>query len=358
MSEITQLKKHYDNLDGLRAYSAIGIVILHISANGNFAISGFVYKTLFASFTDLVFLFMTISAFSMCCGYYEKLKNGNFSLSDFYKKRYAKILPFFSFLVLIDLILSHSLQSLYEAFADLTLVFGLLPNPKIEVIGVGWFLGVVFVFYLLFPFFASFMMKSKLSAWFSFAVCAVFNVLCQLYFFDENHMLSDYGYRTNIIFCSMFFCVGGIIYLYREKLSLKGAFRIVMLAVCVALTILYYIFFNTAKQGIPEYFMLLLIFGLWTAYAVGIEKSVILNNPVTKLLSGVSMEIYLCHMAVYRLLEKLDILYIFGYGVPSFIFTFIIVFVGAVALSFGFKKAYAMILKFVKNKLAEKTQNV
>lgn len=349
-------KKHYGNLDGLRAYSAIGIVILHVFSNGNFEISGLAQ---IGPLSDLVFLFMTISAFSMCCGYYEKLNGGNYSLSEFYKKRYAKILPFFSFLVFIDLILSHSLQSLYEAFADITLVFGLLPNPKIEVIGVGWFLGVIFVFYMLFPFFACFMLKSKFSAWLSFAVCAVFNVLCQIYFFDVNHMPSGSSYRNNIIFCAVYFVAGGIIYLYREQLAvIKGALRIALLACLIALTVCYYVFFDTLDRGIPEYFMLLLIFSLLTAYAVGVKNSVILSNPITKLLSSVSMEIYLCHMLVFRVCEHLNIIHIFGKSVPSFILTCIIVFVGALCVSLAFQKAYALLLKFIKNKLNKKEQSV
>lgn len=96
---------------------------------------------------------MTVSAFGMCCGYYQKVLNNQISWSDFYGKRFKKILPFFALLVLLDVAMSHSLGSIYEGFADLTLVFGFLPADIISVIGVGWFLGLIFVFYLIFPFF-------------------------------------------------------------------------------------------------------------------------------------------------------------------------------------------------------------
>ena len=50
--------------------------------------------------------------------------------------------------------MSHSIEALYEGFADLTLMFGFLPNAgNISVIGVGWFLGLIFVFYICFPFY-------------------------------------------------------------------------------------------------------------------------------------------------------------------------------------------------------------
>lgn len=145
-------KKHYSAVDGLRMVSAFCIVMMHIRANNNYEISGFVYNTMIPSFTNFVFLFMTVSAFGMCCGYYEKISNNKLDLSEFYGKRFRKILPFFGVLVLLDIVISSSLASVYEGFADLTLLFGFLPNT-ISVIGVGWFLGLIFVFYLIFPFY-------------------------------------------------------------------------------------------------------------------------------------------------------------------------------------------------------------
>ena len=68
-------KARYEKLDGLRAFAAIGIVMMHVLANGGYEIDGFLFERLIPSFTDFVFLFMVISAFSMCCGYYEKVLN-------------------------------------------------------------------------------------------------------------------------------------------------------------------------------------------------------------------------------------------------------------------------------------------
>jgi peptidoglycan/LPS O-acetylase OafA/YrhL len=68
------MKERYDNLDGLRAYAAIGIVMMHVLANSRYVVNGFLFSRMIPSFTDFTFLFMVISAFSMCCGYYEKSK--------------------------------------------------------------------------------------------------------------------------------------------------------------------------------------------------------------------------------------------------------------------------------------------
>lgn len=87
-------QKHYGAIDGLRAMAAIGIVMMHMAVNNDYRITGFVYERLIPSFTNFVFLFMVISGFGMCCGYYEKILKGKISLSDFYGKRFKKILLF------------------------------------------------------------------------------------------------------------------------------------------------------------------------------------------------------------------------------------------------------------------------
>lgn len=147
--------QHISTLDGVRALAAIGIVLMHIRANTDYEIDGYFYNKIIPSFTDFVYIFMALSAFGLCCGYYEKVKTGSISLSKFYNKHFYKILPFFACLLFLDLAVSPSVDSLYEVFACLTLMFGFLPDAgNFSVIGVGWFVGMIFVFYLIFPFFA------------------------------------------------------------------------------------------------------------------------------------------------------------------------------------------------------------
>ena len=147
------MKKYYGSADGLRTIACIGIVMMHVAENSAYSIQGYLYDTVIPSFTDFVFLFMMLSAFGMCCGYYNKMLSGKISLSKFYGRRFDKIFPFFAVLVLLDVVMSPSIGSFCEGFADLTLMFGFLPDPRsITVIGVGWFLGLIFVFYICFRF--------------------------------------------------------------------------------------------------------------------------------------------------------------------------------------------------------------
>lgn len=223
-------KKHYGAIDGLRTIACVGIVMMHIAANNTYDISGFIYNTMISSFTNFVFLFMTVSAFGMCCGYYHRMLENKVNLTDFYGKRFKKILPFFGVLVLLDLVMSLSVDALYEAFANLTLLFGFLPGAgNITVIGVGWFIGLIFVFYICFPFFCV-LLQNRRRAWMALAVSLIYNFLCADYF-DVN--------RTNILFCACYFIAGGLIYLYRDKIESFN--RLAGLAAVVSAVVLYYV---------------------------------------------------------------------------------------------------------------------
>lgn len=322
-------KKHYGAIDGLRMIAAFGIIQMHICANSNYEITGYVYNTIIPSFTNFVFLFMTVSAFGMCCGYYDKMQKNQVNLTEFYGKRFKKILPFFGTLVLLDIIMSPSVASLYEGFADLTLLFGFLQKP-ISVIGVGWFLGLVFVFYLVFPFFCV-LIENKRRAWIAFAVSLIYNFVCANYF--------EVG-RSNILYSACFFLAGGLIYLYREeimKLNQRVALGIVGGAV-----VLYYLIGGNAM-------MCLLVSTTLLIYAI-IMRGGVLENRVTKFFSGISMEIYLSHMVIFRVVEKLKINRILGNGWLQYIVTSVLVIVGATVFAVVMQKIISKAMEIMNKR--------
>ena len=234
----------YEGIDGLKAYAIIGIALMHVLANGEYGIEGFVFERLIPSFTNLVFLFMMVSGFGMCCGYYQKIVDQKISVEDFYKKRYIKIWPYFALLCVLDFVISPSKESLFEVFANLTLCQGLLPNAKISVIGVSWTLAVIFVFYMLVPFFC-FMIGNKKRAWGVAVVALVFNWLCGVYFFDGNHIVDSLSVgftpRLNIVYDGIYFIAGGLIFLYRKELAeFASKYKVIAGVVLLIATIAYF----------------------------------------------------------------------------------------------------------------------
>lgn len=328
-------RKHYDAIDGLRTIACFGIVMMHIRANNTYALSGFLYDKIIASFTNFVFLFMLISAFGMCCGYLDKMLNNQISLESFYAKRYSKILPFFAVLVLLDIVMSPGKAALVEGIADITLLFGLFPN-NISVIGVGWFLGLIFAFYLIFPFYCV-LIKSRRRAWSAFVISVLLNYIFGSYFGIS---------RTNIVYCLPYLIAGGLVYLYRNELEqFSRKYWWAALGGIAACVVLYYaIGGNTVTM--------LLVSVALLVYALGNEK--VLQNRFTKFFSSISMEVYLSHMVIFRVIEKLHINTMLGDGWLQYAVTVLLTIGGAAVFSVIVKKGLEIAGQMVSRVMSER----
>lgn len=309
----------YESLTGLRAYSAVGIVCLHVFTNGgSYGITGFVGEQLIPSFTNLVFLFMIISGFSMCCGYYDKVMSGSIDFKQFYGKRFAKVWPFFAILCALEMAITPNGQSLRETFLNLTLSFTLLTQRSFSVIGVGWFLGVVFVFYYIFPFYC-YLISSQRRAWLAFTAALLMNCIGSVYY-DVT--------RSNFGYSAVFFLAGGLIYIYRHRLEeIATKFKWAIILISLITVIMYFVY----GPAVP---IMLFMYSLILIYSLGVSNSGLLINCATKFISDVSLEIYLCHMVVFRLLEKMKLVHVFGNNIASYIVTCATVIIGAIVLSY------------------------
>ena len=291
----------YENLDGLKVIAAFGIVAMHVSSNMGHPLTSEIATNVIGSMTHFVKLFLILSGFGMCCGYYEKFKRGGANLNAFYSRRFAKNLPFFALLVCIDTLLSIKTVLWRDVFASLTMAFNLMPSHEMSVIGVGWTLGVIFAFYFMFPFYV-FLLSTKKRAWFTMISCFVLNWCCCNYY--ESVGKTD---GANFLFLSVYFVIGGVLYLYKdyihEKVSRFPTF-VVLLATAV-ITMAWYLIpakefslFFTVKTSI--------LFAMWVIFAIS-QPMKLLGNSVTKTLSQVSLEVYLSHMMIFRIVEKFGI---------------------------------------------------
>lgn len=312
-------KKHYYGIDWLRAMACIGIVMMHIQANNTYQLTGFIAERMIPSFTNFTFLFMTISAFGMCVGYYEKVKSGKVNWVNFYKKRYLKVLPFFAVVVLMDIVFSHDLTSIIEAVPNLTITRGFFPND-IGQIGVAWFLGLVFVFYAIFPLFCA-TLNSKKSGWVFFAVSLLMNFV----------VASIYGIgRENIIYSLPFFVAGGLIYLYGGKVK-NWHFYLPLVILSI---FIYYFIGGVYSCLLVSVAFLLLGISIGGGY-----------SKIVSFISGISMEIYLSHMVVFRLVEKMGLNRMFGNGWLQYLITCALVICGAMVFSYVLQKIIKLVEK-------------
>lgn len=343
----------FNSLDGLRTLAAIGIVATHIQANFTSPLpNGIFFSKIIPSCSNLVFLFMILSAFSMCCGYYNKFKNKQIDIDKFYKKRYSRIWPFFALLVGLDLITSPSLPSLYEAFANLTLFFGFLPNAGIEVIGVGWFLGIIFAFYTIFPFFI-FLIDNKKRAWFVLIIALIFNFLASNYFSRPELVVKPVD-KFNILYCMPTFIIGGLVFLYVGPITRFANRKYIFLIIAVAITIAFYASNQTRFLPLSTMYSSWLLFALLDSK--GDSKFTFLRNRLTAYISSISMEIYLCHMPVFRIVEKSHLASLTSSNTCNYVITFGATLLGAILFAHVVKFIVFPKLGIVLNKLCHSTK--
>lgn len=315
--------KRYNSLDGLRALSCISIIAMHVLYNTEYNVSGFIYDKFIPSLTWLVYLFLIISGFGISAGYLNKFISGEVDLENFYFRRYSKILPFFSFLVLIAFIVEPSLNNLYEAGIELTLLFGLLPNNTLNLLGVSWTLGVIFLFYFLYPA-ISVLLRNKKRAILSLLCSLVIMIFCNNYFFSNYFVASSFTPRHSFIFCLPLFLSGSVIYLFRENIETISVYNgALLLGFNIALSVVYYV--NPIKNQNFQYILLLLIFIGWVSYAIYSADNIFLSNKIMKYLGAISFEMYLAHMIMFRVLQKAGLIYLFGYNAFSYFFTLIVI---------------------------------
>lgn len=339
--------EQFGTLDGLRTISCFAIIAMHIQANTVYNISGLIWGEVIPSLTWLVYLFLMISGFGMCAGYLSRFQNSTINLEFFYKKRYRKILPFFGFLIFIALIIEPTITNVYEASIELTLLYGLLPNNEMNVLGVSWTLGVIFLFYLLFPFF-SVLLKTKRRALVTLVVSLWINYVCENYFFTEKYVNDLFTPRHSFIYCFPLFIGGGILYLYKENIKkFCGKYKYLVLLICNISTILWYIIPSEVGAVKLIFYKSFILFMFWLTYAIGVNSK-FLSNKFMKFFSNISLELYLAQMVIFRIVEKFNLLYVFGDGWLSFLLTFLLVIIGLVVFIQVYKYLFDIVKKFLR----------
>lgn len=200
------------------------------------------------------------------------------------------------------------------------------------------------MFYFLFPFFV-FLLSNKYRAWAAFIISIIANYLCTIYFFSSKFVMREFPYRHSFIFCFVFFMAGGIIYLYRNTIStFINKIKWTFLFLCICITILYY-FIPDSIFGIEIFTLkLLIIFMMWLCYAIS-NDSKLLNNKFIQFFSDMSFEMYLAQMVIFRGLEKLHLLYLWGNGWMSYITIFVFEIIGLVIFIKIYKKASSLFRK-------------
>ena len=290
---------------------------------------------------------MIISGFGMCNGYYQKMKTGKCNLNQFYARRYKKTVPFFALLIVLNCVIDCNLETFYEGFIELTMLFGFLPNNTLNVIGVAWTLGVIFVFYIIFPFIVV-LLDNKRRGWMAFTVSLAITFMCQVYFMTDKFVTPNFIMRHSFLYCLPYFLCGGLIYLYRNELSaVVNSHKQIVLVGCVILVAGYLLTPDIICQFdiiVPK---TLLLYSAIICAVLG-EKNKWLGNKFTSFISEISMEMYLAHMVVFRIVEKLNIQMLFGDAFLGYIVTYAMVVIILIAAISLYRKGEKIIIQKIE----------
>ena len=142
------------------------------------------------------------------------------------------------------------------------------------------------------------------------------------------------------------FIGGGLVYLYREEIkTICEKYRGIFLVGCMAASIFWYKIPEDSKSLF--YIGTLMLYCLWLSYAIGSNSKFLSSKPM-KFLSSISMEMYLAQMIIFRIVEKMHLLYVLGdkgiSGWISFLLAFVLTGLGLIC----FIECYKLILRFLK----------
>jgi len=227
-------------------------------------------------------------------------------LNKFYSKRYRRTVPFFAILILLDLVIEFSPETLCEGFMEITMLFGFLPNNTLSTIGVAWTLGAIFAFYIIFPLIV-FLLYNKKRGIMSFVISLAITYMCQCYFMTDRFVTEDFVMRHSFLYCLPFFLIGGIVYLYKDEIeNFVNRFKGISLCAVLVLTVGYYSTPNAIDSIDIVVVKTLLLYTGWLGLSLGYDNR-LMNNKFTNYISNLSMEMYLSHMVVFRIIEKTGI---------------------------------------------------
>ena len=149
----------------------------------------------------------------------------------------------------------------------------------------------------------------------------ILNIFCEIYYFTDKFVINSFAPRHSFLYCSPFFLGGGLVYMYRKEIKeFVSQRKWFCLVGCLGITDLHYLLIQPWIRMDNSGPLMLLLHLPWLCYAISVD-SMILSNKVMKYFSGISLELYLAHMVLFRVVEKINCLYfLVKIGLASYYF--------------------------------------
>lgn len=162
---------------------------------------------------------------------------------------------------------------------------------------------------------------------------------CVFHFFKTNGNIDD----RRFIYQFMFFVAGGLLFLYRHRIeSLNSVGRRLVLLVAVAVLPLLYVDVPAWASNVKQ----LVLWIPWMVFAIAKDHKVF-SNPLTKFLSGISMEIYLSHLFIFQVIRICGLAYVSSDGTVSYVVALALTLAGVMAFALLAHRCIAVASRFI-----------
>jgi len=304
-------------IDALRAIGALMIVIGHFSTAfipSEFDVPTYV-TAIQNSFGFAVQLFFIIAGFTLSYRYYNRLNNKS-ELKNYYIIRFFRIAPVFYVMIVIWGCFYYFQMGVsfspVEYLANFTFSFNFFPAMIDSIVAAGWFIGVLFLFYLIFPILIRIIRTAKV------AIPIIIGVLVlSSYFFlyeASRPELYNYGYKS-VLTQFPFFLIGiGCFLLMRNVMFKEGFFEKISTKIIggVLIGTSLFIFYLFSWDSPLNSFLFQKSYILVIIYIGGLIYGLLLGgvimypwkgivNRVSKFIADRSYSIYLLHLFLIQI---------------------------------------------------------
>ncbi len=315
-------KKYFDNLDGLRAYAALAVVVFHMNLNWPNYWYLLPYGWLWVE------IFFIISGF-LITNILVNLKQSNTFFSTFYSRRIRRILPLY-FLCLIFTIFywiykNNSINDLYAYILFIQNWIIWINNWTAEfpaIFGHSWTLTIEQQFYLLWPIFIRYINLNKL--WIVCVVGIIFSMISRFYSAElypwYTTAYSTFSHLDTLLWWSL------LAVFYNQKYDLKKLLKYNALIVTFIFLAYYYLtnIFNIPafwdqiiRSNDVEWPLTMII--LTPLCIILVHYLIVSKNILTNALFKNKVVVHLWKISYWIYLYHIFVLYILDYNSPTMI---------------------------------------
>jgi len=315
--KVVSLKRH-PYIDALRGWAIIGVLLAHVSIVGSVIYPSWLYKITYIYVAPRgVQLFFVVSAFTLCLSWYNRKKEEKHALLNFYIRRFFRIAPLFYVVLLYFLYIQNYWSgnpnhfSLPNILATIFFLNGFFPAWLNNIVYGGWTIAVEMTFYLCFPLLVSYI-KSIRTSLFVLLLAMILMQGLRLYLNTLSLFHATFSTFTFEFFPSQLpvFLIGIVVFLCLNSpwtLLDRKVFKLSLVVFAFALfaQFLFHVPLIAGHYLYGIFFGLLLVF--LTKY-----PTKLLVNPITTHIGKVSYSMYLSHVAILYILDRIGFIHLFS----------------------------------------------